>query len=411
MKKFLFTLLISFGTAAIAMAQTRIPAGWWRASLLRADGKTIDFNFEVVYKGNTATWYIRNASERIPLTDLKWQKDTLVAAMPVFESGFKLHYEKNGTLKGFWTRGTSGRDVTLPVVVVPKQPERFPGFNKPALHQIAGRWATTFTDSKGENSIAIAEFNQKGNKVTGTFLTPTGDYRFLEGVLSRDTLLMSGFDGIHAFSFHARVVSSKKIVDGKVFSGPVSIENWTATFDPHASYSDTISAVYLKPGMDKLHFRFPDLDSNMVGINDDRFKNKVVIIQLMGSWCPNCMDETAFLSEYYNHNKQRGVEVVALAYEYSIDFERSVKSLRKFQQHYNVQYPMLITGVRVSDAARTEKTLPEITTIRTFPTTIIIGKDGKVKKIDNGFQGPGTGIHHEEYKKEFNNLIDNLLKQ
>lgn len=44
------------------------------------------------------------------------------------------------------------------------------------------------------------------------------------------------------------------------------------------------------------------------------------------------MDETAFLSDYYNKNKQRGAEIIALANEYSTDFLCSQQSLKKFQQ-------------------------------------------------------------------------------
>ena len=121
----------------------------------------------------------------------------------------------------------------------------------------------------------------------------------------------------------------------------------------------------------------------------------------MGSWCPNCMDETKFLNEFYIKNKQRGVEVVSLAYEYSTDFERSRISLLKFQQRFNVKYPMLITGAWINDSLRTEKTLPQITPIKVFPTTIYIGKDGKVKKMQAGFYGPGSGEHFELFKKEF----------
>jgi len=72
---------------------------------------------------------------------------------------------------------------------------------------------------------------------------------------------------------------------------------------------------------------------------------------------------------------------------------------------------MLITGIRVGDSLRTEKTLPELTPIRMFPTTIFIGRDGKVKKIDNHFNGPGTGAHYEEFKKEFNATVDELLSK
>jgi thiol-disulfide isomerase/thioredoxin len=149
----------------------------------------------------------------------------------------------------------------------------------------------------------------------------------------------------------------------------------------------------------------------MVSINDERFRNKVVIVQLMGSWCPNCMDETKFLSEYYQQNKHKGIEVISLAYEYSEDYERSRNSLRKFQQRFNVKYPMLITGAKTSDSLRTDKTLPQLTPIKMFPTTIFIGRDGKVKKIDTGFTGPGTGEHYIEFVKRFNATVNKLLTE
>ena len=123
------------------------------------------------------------------------------------------------------------------------------------------------------------------------------------------------------------------------------------------------------------------------------------------------MDETKFLSNYYLQNRSRGVEVVSLAYEYSNNFERSKKDLMKFRDRFNVQYPMLITGAKTSDSLRTEKTLPEITPIKMFPTTIFLGRDGKVKKIDTGFTGPGTGEHYEEFKRKFYATVDSLLKE
>jgi peroxiredoxin len=180
--------------------------------------------------------------------------------------------------------------------------------------------------------------------------------------------------------------------------------------DPNASLPD-VAAMYVKDGEEKLNFRFMDLNKKFVSINDPKFKNKVVIIQIMGSWCPNCMDETAFLSDFYNKNKQRGVEVIGLAYEYSTDFERSRKSIQKFKDRFNVKYTLLNTGVTVSDTLRTEKTLPQLTTIKSFPSTIFIDKKGRVAKIHTGFEGPGTGVHYEELKKEFAATVDRLLRE
>ena len=131
----------------------------------------------------------------------------------------------------------------------------------------------------------------------------------------------------------------------------------------------------MREGFSKLNFTFKDLSGKPVSINDARYKNKVVIIQLMGSWCANCLDETKFLSDYYQHNHARGVEVIALAYELTTERERSKKSIEKFQKLFNVQYPMLITGVAASDEQKTEKTLPQLTLIKSFPTTIFIDKN------------------------------------
>jgi thiol-disulfide isomerase/thioredoxin len=131
----------------------------------------------------------------------------------------------------------------------------------------------------------------------------------------------------------------------------------------------------------------------------------------MGSWCPNCMDETGFLSPWYKANKDRGVEIVALAYERSTDFRRSKTSLETFKNRFQVTYPMLITGVTVGDPDKAKKTLPQVDAIRAFPSTLILDKQGHIRKIEAGFAGPGTGEHYEQLQKDFNDDINALLKE
>lgn len=409
MKGIFWSLLISIGFIATATAQTKLATGWWRAQLLRADGNHIVFNFELKYEKGKPVWYIRNVTENIPVTDIQWKKDSLIVHMPVFESAFYLKPENNKKIRGTWVRGTTGADQVMPVLMEHGFGTRWSNYRAKPAANITGRWAVTFSNDR-RSRPAIAEFKQSFHQLTGTFLNPSGDYRFLEGVVDDDTLKLSTFDGHHAYYFKAKIDRDSGITSGSYYAGPTFIERWKAVKNANASLPDSISAVQLKPGEERLHFRFPDLDSNIVSIHDDRFKNKVVVIQLMGSWCANCMDETAFLSEFYDKNKQRGIEVIALSYEYTTDFNRSRNSVRKFQQRYNVKYPMLITGVRSSDSLRTEKTLPQITTVRMMPTTIFVGKDGKVKNIHTGFNGPGTGEHYDRFRKEFNDIIDELLK-
>jgi len=123
------------------------------------------------------------------------------------------------------------------------------------------------------------------------------------------------------------------------------------------------------------------------------------------------MDESNFLKTVYKDYKEKGVEIIALAYELTTNEARSKASLEKFINRFSIVYPVLIAPAAVNDEQRTEKTLPQLTPIRSFPTTIFIGKDGTVKKVHSGFYGPGTGVYHEEFKKEFFAIVNELLNQ
>jgi thiol-disulfide isomerase/thioredoxin len=394
----------------VALAQQQLSAGSYSGVLTREDGREVVFNMEINKSGKVYQLSIINAGEKILAKDLTVKNDSVFFRMPVFESEFKTSMQADGSLKGTWFKGTATATQCWPFRATPGK-KRFEPVQGNAKFNISGKWDVTITRVNGTLRKAIAEFVQKGNNLTGTFLTPTGDYRYLEGIVTGDSLKLSTFDGAHAYTFYARITSSKTIAEGMFYSGINGKETWIATKNAHVKPPEQNEPTQLRDGESKLDFTFNDLDDKAVSIKDERFRNKVVIIQIMGSWCPNCMDETKFLSDYYTKNKDRGVEVVALAYEYSTDPERSKKSLKKFQQLFHVQYPMLITGASSGDEMKTEKTLPQLTPIRSFPTTIFIDKKGNVREIHGTFYGPGTGKHFEKFKKEFYATVDGLLKE
>ena len=399
--RFLYLMLALFSYTVVTAQQ-----GNWVASLARPDGNNIVFTFNWKTENSRPVWYIKNAAEKIRVDNITEAGDSFIVQMPVFESQFRFTVNNN-TLSGVWIKRGAVNTQVLPFSAIPGSNRFAPAAD--AQKNISGRWAVAFQENNAE--ISVAEFVQKGNILTGTFLNSTGDYRYLEGIVTKDTLLLSEFDGSHSFLFKAVIKNNTTINAGIFYSGANGKEEWTAIKNSKAKVPEASVAMYVKPGEESLDFSFKDLEGKQVALKSDRFKNKVVIIQLMGSWCPNCMDETAFLSNYYNNNKQRGVEVIALAYEYTTDWERSVKSLKKFKQRFNVQYTILNTEVTVTDSLRTQKTLPQVTDIKFFPSSIIIDKKGKIRKLDTGFNGPATGLHYVAYKKEFNSVVDNLLKE
>ena len=383
----------------------------WRIVLERQDGKQVVFQLQQQREEGKMVLDVINGAEKIRITDVKEIGDSLFFAMPTFEASFRVKMLIGGDLSGTYIKGTATKTQYWRLYGYRNMPGRFDATMGNAKYTIAGKWDVTITRTNGTTRKAVAEFEQEGNKLTGTFLTPSADYRYLEGIVTGDSLKVSSFDGDNARLFEARIDNTSTISGGVFYNGYSSKESWIAQKNDTASLPETIDPPSLREGFSKLKFTFKDLNGVPVSINDVKYKDKVVIVQLMGSWCANCLDETKFLSDYYKNNHARGVEIIALAYELTTDRERSKKSIEKFQKLFDVQYPMLITGVAAGDEQKTEKTLPQLTAIKSFPTTIFIDKKGKVREIQTRFYGPGSGEYYTTYKNKFYKTVDDLLNK
>jgi peroxiredoxin len=349
-----------------------------------------------------------NDTERILVDNIRVKDDSLFMQMPLFETAFQLKITAEGNLSGTMTKGTSFATQVWKADAQWGAKARIPQAKGNASVNISGRWAVEFQRPDGSWRPAVAEWKQNGNRITGTIINPSGDYRFLEGEVWDHQLYVTAFDGSHIYAFQATLSNDSTIEKGIFFSGNPPGDAFRAKKNAIAELPGLAPVAELKPGENSIAFSFPDTDSNLVSLNDARFKNKVVIVQLMGSWCPNCMDETKFLSDFYNSQQTKEVEMVSLAYELSTDFQRSANSLQKFKNRFGVQYPMLITGAKSADPEKAAKTLPQLTDIKYFPTTLFIDKKGKVRKVHNGFYGPGAGEYFEKYKTEFFETIETL---
>ncbi len=385
--------------------------GIWLAKLKTTSGAVIPFNFELKDSAGTKLLTIINGKEKFKVNDVKVSGDSVLIKMPLFDSEIRAALKGN-ILVGNWVRHLGSKDVLIPFSAEANTAYRFFSSPQKAKFNISGRWSAPFTDQDGQNKdVTVGEFKQTGNDITGTFLTTTGDYRFLQGTVSGDELYLSCFDGSHAFLFTGKISNEKTITDGKFYAGASSVSLWSAIKDENAKLPDAYSLTVLKPGYKKIDFTFPDLDKKQVSLSDPQFKNKVVILQILGSWCPNCMDETAYLSDnFYKKYNAKGVAVLGLAYERTTDFATSKKNLDQLKNRFKIPYDILVTGY-TSNKTEAAKSLPALSGIVGFPTTIIIDKKGDVRKIHTGFSGPGTGDHYTEFTHEFETLIDQLLAE
>lgn len=370
----------------------------------------LPFNFNVIKSDSTLIVEIINADEKIVCDEIEIKNDTVTIKLPVFDTEIIAKIE-DGKLSGNWINHYRKDKNVIPFHAEFGNSKRFDAAeNKRKDFNISDKWETIFSPNSEDSSNAILEF-RKYDEATGTvwatFLTETGDYRFLEGTLSNNKLLLSCFDGSHAFLFDGNF-DEKNNLKGLFYSGSHWQEPWIANIDNDFKLREADSLTYMNNGFDKFDFSFPNSEGKNISLSDERYKDKVVIVQIMGTWCPNCMDETKFLSAYYEENKSKGIEVIALAFEKTNEFEKAKQNIERLKKRLNVNYEVLIAGTNNKEEA--SKKLPMLNKIMSYPTTIIIDKKGAVRKISTGFSGPGTGEHYEKFVKEFTAFNETLLK-
>ena len=415
MKKILPVALLALLTLqTIGFSQSpTIKSGQYRA-VVKTRGGELPFGLDIqpdTKNAQTYSVYAINGKERLPMDAATVQGDSLWIPMGLFDSELVAKIDGN-TLRGVWRRKrTAQSSQTLPFEAQYGQTYRFTKNTEAPAINLTGKWATNFGSKSGKVDTvnAVGVFEQTGNRLAGTFLTPTGDYRYLDGNVIGDSLFLSCFDGSHVYLFKAKYDPTNKTLTGGQWAGIAGYDTWVARLDPKAELPDPAKLTYLKPGSKTLNASFPEPNGKTVSLSDPRFKNKVTIVQILGSWCPNCMDETNFLSPWYKRNKRRGVELLGLAFERSPEISESGPKIERMKQRFQIDYPVVLAGT--NDKAQASKALPDLNAVVAFPTTIFIDKKGQVRHIHTGFSGPGTGKYYDQYVEEFNRLVDKLLAE
>lgn len=384
--------------------------GMWRAVLLNQQNIEFPFVFELKKEQEKYMIEIRNSDEHMSVDDVQFSGDSIKIVMPFYDSEFML-YNHGDSLIGRWTKNYDSYKMEMPVKAIYNVQERFNVENRKQNSDFVGRWNSTFISSDGKDtSVAIAEIRMQDNKMHGTFLSTTGDYRYLEGLTDGNKIYLSAFDGSHVYLFEAEIAKNNtELINGKFYSGYKNIQTWSAKYDQYAKLPDADKLTFLKEGYDAISFTFKNTEGKDISLSNEKYKNKVVLIQIMGSWCPNCIDETNYLVPFYNEHKFQGIEVIGLCYERSENFEVASKNVINLKNRLNIPYQLLIAGT--NKKGEVNKSLPMLNNFLAFPTLIVVDKKGKVRKIHTGYSGPATGKHYLEFKAEFEKFIKNLMEE
>ena len=397
-------MLMVLSTAACKSTSNRLSDGAWRGVFYAQDTE-IPFLFDVRLSDteNPAVTLI-NGEDRLTLTDITYRNDSVIIPVKIFDAVMeaKIDGERmSGRLVKLYSNRPDGRVL---FAAQKGNMSRFTESDEKATVSLSGNWEITIPERENVRQVGVFTQNANGY-LTGSILTTTGDYRFLEGVVQADRFYLSAFGGMTPYLVRGQFTGADTFT--AEFVTPAGISQFKGVRNPDAVLPDAYSMTSLNPGYTSLYFRLPDLDGREVSLSDPKYTDKVVIVSLLGSWCPNCLDETAFLAPWYKANRARGVEVVGLAFERKDDIEYARSQLSAFMEQSGVTYDVLFAG-KVGDET-VAKVLPELSKLMSYPTTIIIDKKGKVRKIHSGFNGPATGKFFEDFKTDFNGIVNELI--
>jgi peroxiredoxin len=373
-------------------------AGKWRGEFTIQDTVKVPFNFEISESGKV---FLLNADERFESGNIRTKGDSLFIPLDQFDNelAFRISGKQlQGVLRkqdgGFLANVAAQKGITY----------RFkPNTNRPS--NISGKYKLVFRQANGNEEEAIGIFKQTGKRLHATFLKPSGDTRFLDGIVEGNNFYLSSFIGSTPGYYHG-VISDKGEFNGEQIGTRVRIKI-KGEHDEKAELATTTEVLVNNDSL--FHFSLPDINGRMISLKDEKYRDKVVIIAVTGTWCPNCIDEAQFLSPWYKKNKDRGVEIVLVHFERQADTAFANKVMRRFRQRFDITYDQVFGGITAKDTVI--KALPGLKDFNFYPTTVILNKKGNIAKIHTGFSGPATGKYYDDFVKEFNEEVDELLAE
>jgi thiol-disulfide isomerase/thioredoxin len=400
MKIFMRFFLVVFGCILLISCNSedseKLELGDYVGRLEVENNKYLPFNFSVT---NDSTLVVQNSSEIVDFS-IVYSNDSIFIKSKVFEGFIKGVLVEN-KINGFFTIESLDRSVPFSSY---KNNNRFNIDFDENKKLTLNRWKFTFNPNKDNASFSVGIFNSIGeNEISATFRTTTGDYGYMHGGYKENKIVLSTFNGSRAYLFEAEM--NKDSIEGVMYAGNHSKTIVKGVLDNDFELSNEYSLTSLKVKNQKFDFSFENTLGKLISIDDEFYDGKSMVVQLMGSWCSNCLDESKFYVDYMNKNELKDIEFVALAFEYAKTKDDALNSIRKLKKQLGINYPILLAQYGSSDKSRALEKFPMLNKIISYPTTIFLDKNKDVIKIHTGFNGPATGEKYTEFINEFNSTI------
>jgi thiol-disulfide isomerase/thioredoxin len=392
------TLAALLALAPVAMAQSL--AGRWDATV-NIRGVEIPFRFDVSGEGAAIKGAFFNGDIRFNSTSGRVENGTLALGWDYYASRLEATY-KDGALDGNYIQSRRVGEVKYPFHAT--RYTATPGdANAP---KIDGQWVIPTNSPKGESAWHFI-VHQNGADVSAAILRIDGDTGALTGTFRNGKLVLGHFSGARPMRLEVSLASDgslQLLEDGKTKLTAVREQVAEAKGLPEPT--DPLKNTSMKDPTVPFQFSFPDLNGHTVSNTDARFHGKVVLIEISGSWCPNCHDESPFLVELYKKYHDQGLEIVTLSFEEG-DQLKNPERLRAFIKRYGIEYNVLLCG----EPDQAKDKLTQAVNWNSWPTTFFVGRDGLVKFVHAGFPSSASGELYKEARQDFTARVEKLLHE
>jgi thiol-disulfide isomerase/thioredoxin len=375
------------------------PHGEYRAALDLAGGE-LRFGVKLSGSGAAMQGELCNGPVCLPFSGVRVVGDSVVLEMADFGARIVAGVKGDSLIGRYSNVGRRGPRT------IPFRAERGQWKAAGAPRALLGDWDAWFQGTT-ESTPRILRFARGKQGLEGTIVSNSGDYGYFWGQMVRDSFSIAHFDGSFVYLLTGRLTGDT--LRGVFHAGLRAQTPFVATRSSGRPHLTPPTEVTRADNREPFQFAFPDLDGRTVSSTDAPFSGKVVLVDIFGTWCPTCHDAAPALVELYRDYHDRGLEIVGLAFEAIGDTAIDVPLVRRYRDKYRIPFPLLIGGV--SEQETVAASLPQLDGFTAFPTTIFLGKDGRVRRIHAGFYGPATGAQHEQIMREFRAEVEKLLSE
>lgn len=403
MRRCFVICLLSVSLFSCSRHKVQPPVGLWDATVSTPSGARVSFQLEVENRNGAISGTLINGDDRNESSSGSFDGETLHLRFDYYDGDLTATFA-NDTLSGKFSR--QWKRETLTREFLAHRHEGQPPSDTARLRSLLGEWVVSIDGAARKSLLAVTDVD---GQLRATLLEASGDWGTFTGRILNDGFEFSRFDGINARVIQGQIVRDvlTGVIDRGLKSKPVAFNAERANETNRKTLPDPATFARIRNKSVPFQFSFADLDGKLVSNADPRFADKVVIITITGSWCPNCHDEAPVLEDLYRRHRDEGLEVVALAFEYTGDALRDAEQLRSFVRRHSLTFPVLLAGT--TDEGDIERKIPQIENFGGYPTTLFLGRDGRVRRIHTGFDGQATGQRYVQLKAEMEEWVTELL--